>query len=165
MCIRDRSEETCQSEDWQARGLADGTKGQDQKRFDTYLQQCGKFNITPDRQAWEKGRMEGLRLYCTPQNAFELAQRGRSIRNVCAAEDRLAMQPAFYDGRALYEIGEDLRELNADLEAAKEILDTSPEDSPRAQEARREIFFLRTDIRRLTWKYDRLEAEYRAKYF
>ena len=75
------------------------------------------------------------------------------------------MQPAYDDGRSLYRIEQRIRDLKSDLRSAYETLETHPADAPEAVRASRESFFLRAEIQRLQWKYDRLESELRAKYF
>ncbi|MEM7242623.1 MAG: DUF2799 domain-containing protein [Pseudomonadota bacterium] len=158
------SEETCQTGDWTAIGKADGARGLDAAQLERYQKRCAKFDAMPDAKAWEAGRQDGLKLYCTLPNAYDLGKQGRRLRPACAPETQANMQTAYRDGRTLYDIELDINRARADLREAHQVLATAPADSSAAAKARSDIFFHRSEIQRLTWRYDRKEAAFDRNY-
>ena len=158
------TEEECTTGNWSELGVKDGARGLDDTHFDRYAKRCAKFDATPDRNAWEVGRQEGLKIYCTPANAYQLGKKGRRLRSSCAADLAAKMQIAYDDGRELYDIQRDIQSARSDLRDAHEIAATAAADSPQVAKAHSDIFFLRAEIQRLEWRYDRKEAELDRKY-
>jgi hypothetical protein len=79
------SEDACRAGDWRGIGLRDGAAGRADGYVANHAEACAEIGVIPDIVAWGAGRAEGLTLYCTPQNAFDIAARGSRINAVCPA--------------------------------------------------------------------------------
>lgn len=77
------SKQQCEAGDWESLGFADGLKGYDVTRFAEHQSACSEYGIVVDRQIYESGRQEGLKRYCTPQNAAKVGLAGEPYGNVC----------------------------------------------------------------------------------
>lgn len=84
------SEEECQYSDWELIGQNDGLNGSTSGAFQRYVKECGRYGIAPDSVAYERGRKEGLKSYCTPQGVYEAGMRGRGSAAVCGYAPELA---------------------------------------------------------------------------
>ncbi|GGY43165.1 DUF2799 domain-containing protein [Parvularcula lutaonensis] len=84
------SEEECQYSDWELVGQNDGANGSSSGAFQRYVKECGRYGIRPDSVAYERGRKEGLKTYCTPQGVYEAGMRGRGSAAVCGNAPELA---------------------------------------------------------------------------
>ena len=93
------TEEECRAGDWFAVGLADGAEGRGTDRLEAHRRACAPAGITPDAEAWAKGRERGLRLYCVPQKAHAVGRQGRAIAEGCTAAELARMRPAWEWGR------------------------------------------------------------------
>lgn len=85
------TQEECLNADWRAIGYNDGVRGKIESYVSRHFDACGKVGITPDVQAWQAGRLQGLPLYCTPSNAYSVGRAGNDLSPVCPAsqQDRL----------------------------------------------------------------------------
>lgn len=82
-CAPGLAPESCAGADWRAVGVADGADGRGPGFVQEHVRSCAKVGVRPDAEAWEAGRREGLRSYCTPRNAWELGLAGRPLAEVC----------------------------------------------------------------------------------
>ena len=144
------SEDACRSGDWGGIGLRDGQNGRSAAFIAEHAKACADFGIAPDPVAWEAGRQEGLKTYCTPRNAWEEGARGIILKDVCvnAAELRDDNRKGLRYHRITREIASleaDIRAINARLAA---LPDGDPERAALISERsaiRLEIISLRTD--------------------
>lgn len=73
----------CTSTDWQARGLADGSAGEDVLKFNEYVESCKESSITLDKEAYYSGFQDGLVIYCTQENGLERGKKGGQFYKAC----------------------------------------------------------------------------------
>lgn len=109
------SKSTCQEGDWFGIGLRDGYQGQLPDKLDKHVKSCSKHEIVPNVDLWEQGRQQGLKRYCTPQNAYNVGANGFSLKQSCPAELSSSLYAAHSVGRNYYNISQDI----ADLENKK----------------------------------------------
>ena len=88
--------EDCQTTDWFSLGHRDGRVGAPLSVFESYLAACREAEAPPDREAYAAGRLDGLQIYCTDGNGFEVGRNGRVYHHVCPPET----ERAFLAGRA-----------------------------------------------------------------
>lgn len=86
----------CLTTDWFSLGQRDGMVGAPVEVFETYRAACREAEIAPDRDAYVKGRQDGLRYYCTDPNGFRIGRNHRPYHHVCPPE----LEKAFLTGRA-----------------------------------------------------------------
>lgn len=77
------SKQECQTADWQMIGYQDGKNGRDLDYILNHNKACGRINIVPNKPQWQQGREQGLKQYCTADNAFVLGKMGSRLNNVC----------------------------------------------------------------------------------
>jgi len=96
----------CVANDWFAMGHEDGSRGYTSDRFGNYRRACTKHGVTPDFQAYQSGRDQGLVEFCQPGRGYNLGVNGGQYRGVCSVE----MEPSFLDA---YRAGKRLHTLRA----------------------------------------------------
>ncbi len=101
----------CATSDWSAIGFEDGSRGYTADRFGNHRKACAKHGITPDFQAYQSGRDQGLEDFCRPGRAFGFGANGGRYNGVCAAD----MEPEFLQA---YRAGHKLHSLRASVSAA-----------------------------------------------
>jgi len=101
----------CATSDWSAIGYEDGSRGYTADRFANRRKACAKHGITPDFQAYQRGRDSGLEDFCRPGRAFSFGANGGRYNGVCAAD----MEPEFLEA---YRAGHKLHTLRANVSAA-----------------------------------------------
>jgi hypothetical protein len=116
----------CVKANWKDLGVQEGSMGYANTRLSDHTKACAEYGIKPDEKAYDKGYKAGIRIYCSPQKAFEIGRTGGHSSVTCPSD----LAPGFYtamdQGRAQYR-----REL-----AAKEA-----EQKAREQEARAREYF------------------------
>jgi len=104
------SKQECASANWQQIGFEDGSKGAASTRFSDHIAACEGIS-TPNAQAWNAGRSEGLRGYCTSDGGYWAGRSGIKYQGVCPPETVAKFLPAYQHGRQYYEISRTIREL------------------------------------------------------
>lgn len=117
------SEEECQMSDWRTVGYEDGLMGRSGAAIGTYRKACAKAGVTPDFDAYQAGRSEGLREFCRPQNGYALGERGGSYAGVCPASAEPAFLAAYEEGRTLYTLRRDVDQLASELAQTEREID------------------------------------------
>ena len=105
----------CATSDWSAIGYEDGARGYTTERFSNHRKACAKHGITPDFQAYQRGRDQGLTEFCQPGRAFNYGANGGRYNGVCSA----TMEPEFLDA---YRAGYKLHSLRASVSNANSLL-------------------------------------------
>lgn len=88
----------CLNANWELIGYEDGSKGYDATRIGEHRKACAKYGVTPDLNQYTKGRERGLKVFCTPQNGYQVGQRSAVYRDVCPANMRADFKKAFEYG-------------------------------------------------------------------
>jgi len=105
------TQEQCLSGDWQNIGYNDGVRGRLESYVSRHFDACSEVGVTPNVQAWMAGRAQGLPLYCTPSNAYNIGRNGDNLSPVCPASQRYELQRAWDWGQEYYEISEQIDDL------------------------------------------------------
>ena len=152
------SEDQCRAGDWRAIGQSDGADGRTADFITQHAKACNKIGIAPVRATWEKGRQEGLKLYCRPRNAYEVGAKGKHLSDVCPAEGLAQLERANARGLTWHRIGQDITEAQNDIRAINSELASLAADDPSRSALISERSFLRLDI--LTLRAQRNQFRY-----
>lgn len=109
------SPEACRLADWRALGYQDGADGASVEKFSRRQQSCAKAGVVGDFDLYAKGRDEGLRSFCRPDNGFQVGLRGSSYGNVCPADLDGPFRLAYLDGARAHEALGALRSVESAL--------------------------------------------------
>ncbi|BAP58117.1 hypothetical protein THII_3820 [Thioploca ingrica] len=77
------SKEECLQGDWKSIGYRDGTHGYNLTQIEQHQKACADYHVVPDLNAYQAGRDEGLLVYCTPSNGFNLGERVEDYNSIC----------------------------------------------------------------------------------
>lgn len=109
------SEEECALGDWRGIGFEDGAAGRAPDFIAQHREACAEVGVSPNLSLWLAGREQGLRTYCTAQNAYSITRRGSSVRPYCTAVEQAAMAPAIRRGDAYRRVARELEQAREDL--------------------------------------------------
>ena len=87
----------CANTDWYRYGVNDGTLGIPSNDRGRTIGECAELGQPIDVAAYQAGRAEGLRTYCTVENGYDVGYSGRRYQRVCPPE----LEPDFLQGYAL----------------------------------------------------------------
>lgn len=122
------SEEDCIAGDWRGIGQNDGARGRAADFIGNHTKACADLGVIPDVAAWQAGRTEGLKQYCTPANAYLVGRQGQRLSPVCPIADQAALSVPNDRGLRYYEIGRDIDRLERQLYEAGARLAVVPAD-------------------------------------
>ncbi len=105
------SSEECVASDWRSVGFEDGSRGYTSDRIGNYRKACAKHGVSPDLDAYQSGRVEGLREFCQPQRGFNVGAGGGRYNGVCPSH----LEPDFLDA---YRTGARLHTLRSNVSSA-----------------------------------------------
>jgi hypothetical protein len=95
MSVEERTS-LCANSDWYRFGVNDGRLGvAGSERADT-IADCAELGHPVDIAAYQSGRAEGLKEYCTVENGYRIGYSGRRYRDVCPPD----LEPDFLQGYA-----------------------------------------------------------------
>lgn len=97
------SESDCRSANWDDIGYRDGVKGAGPDRAQDHASACVEYGISVDRDAWNRGYERGLGVYCTPENAVQVALSGGNYGGVCPPESDAEFATHWRAARPVYE--------------------------------------------------------------
>lgn len=81
------SEGECRSGNWYQIGFSDGSSGKASSYIVEHESACTEYGVGADRQAYEKGRYQGLsQNYCTAQKGYQLGSYLNDYNGVCPPE-------------------------------------------------------------------------------
>jgi hypothetical protein len=116
------SEEECLQGNWLEIGQRDGQTGKSSSYILEHAEACKEVGVQPDQKAWERGRQDGLRAYCTPSNMYNLGKSGRTASPVCPAGDMAALQSANDQGLTYYRLTNEINRNRSEISDLQEKL-------------------------------------------
>lgn len=140
------NEDQCRNANWEEIGREDGANGRTPDYIEKHARACNQFGIAPVRSEWEKGRQQGLPLYCRPARAWEEGADGHRLSPVCPAEDLPELERANYRGLTYYRIGQDIAEAEREINHINSLLASLPADDPQRASLIAERASLRLEI-------------------
>ena len=99
----------CKSADWYKIGVKDGQRGYSSKRIKYYQRACRRTDFKPDTKTFEKGRIAGLRAFCTPQNSARAGLAGRGLPSGCPSSRAGQVRQAYLLGREVFRLKQEQR--------------------------------------------------------
>jgi hypothetical protein len=124
------SEEECRTADWAQIGVRDGADGRGTDHIEAHRRACAGIGVSPDAEAWLRGRERGLRLYCTPTKAYEVAREGRTLRSGCTAAEIERLQPGYDWGREYWRLELRIQDLRSEIRSINREAATLPPGAP-----------------------------------
>ncbi len=111
------SQKYCKNLDWYEQGKIDGSKGKGASGYAQHALSCG---LKPDKEAYQKGREDGLSAFCNRQNAFELGKQGAPYLGQCSGRpDEYDFKDGHSWGKRIYRQIDEIHDLERDLENSK----------------------------------------------
>ncbi len=92
----------CRQADWYEIGIRDGSLGKPRTLFQSHYDTCLEYGVHADRQAYFRGRAEGLRSFCTHDNGLAQGKQGKTYRQVCPPELESDFLAGFEKGKRIY---------------------------------------------------------------
>ncbi len=159
----------CLTVDWRSIGYEDGARGYPPERIGSHRKACAKHSVTPDLQAYQAGRAEGLQEFCQPHKGFQLGSRGSNYAGVCPAELEPDFVEAYRVGRVLYGMESSVRSAASRINAKERRLDQIPKEILESEAtlvqngiAVEQRVLLLAEIKELAEEAGRLEQEIKA---
>lgn len=167
------SADECQAADWRMIGYEDGVDGKDPSVVSRHRQACAKVGITPDLDAYRRGRGEGIRIFCESGNAYRLGREGYAYAGVCPPDMEREFLAAHAEGMAIFNLESDVQSVAGEIArvdyaiedaerriaAAHDTLDEKELTRERRQRIREDIEILSRDVGRMEAERDQLMIE------
>lgn len=132
------SPQQCQVADWKSLGYQDGAAGRAISYYGRREKDCAEAGVRADLEAYNHGRFDGLRVYCTPASGWRAAMDGKSYEGVCPADLAPGFLSAYEPGRRAFLALSAFRDAESELSSlrsARDSLDRKVRDAEAALEA------------------------------
>lgn len=111
------SPEQCRHADWRQIGFSDGAEGMSAARINDHAKACAEQGIRPNLDEYLRGREQGLRSYCQPENGFVVGRRGGEANVAdCPEQMKYAFLDRYRLGYQVHAIEEDLARRRAHID-------------------------------------------------
>lgn len=140
------NEDQCRAGNWFDIGVRDGSNGRSSDFIFEHAKACNEFGIAPRAAPWRKGRIEGLKQYCTVSNAYRIGQRGQHLNPVCTGDNLLRLERANDRGLRWHDIQRRIRDAEREISEINSELASLAVDDPRRSALISQRSFLRLDI-------------------
>lgn len=164
-CGTTLSKNECLEADWYEIGYIDGSDGQPRSLFQNHAENCSKYNVYVGREAYYRGRDQGLKIYCTQDNGFELGRLGKKYNPICPQDLEPDFQQGYANGKEIYKnkikifaLKQRLQRIESQIQSKEKQLHTSVLSEERKAEIRADIKDLELDQ-----KYTAQDLEYWEK--
>lgn len=111
------SKSLCEKADWGSVGFRDGVEGRGSEYIGQHRKTCG---AVVDEPSFERGRLEGLKEYCSPGRAYSAGASGESYSGACPLELEAVFYKNYYEGQKTYEVVMRRQAAHARLEDSRE---------------------------------------------
>ncbi len=112
------SESDCKKTDWLVQGNEDALEGRiSSESLKEYRETCAAAGISPDAKQYNMGYQEGLKLFCTQDNGFEVGKDGYEYGGICPR----TLEQEFVKG---YTPGYELSKISADMKSQQETINS-----------------------------------------
>lgn len=88
----------CLTADWKTIGFGDGANGQPASRISRHRSACAEHGVTPNLNAYNMGRNEGLVQYCIPSTGYNKGLSGSRYNGICSGHNEKAFVEALEFG-------------------------------------------------------------------
>jgi len=160
------SGDECATSDWMAVGYEDGSRGYTSERFGNHRKACAKHGITPDFQAYQQGRTDGLVEFCQPSRGYNLGASGGRYNGVCATNSEDDFLDAYRVGQQLYTLRSNVSSASSQIYANESELEDIEQSVISktalliaAETTTENRVLLLADLKRLSERTGELEAE------
>ncbi len=158
-CATTMSQTACLSADWYTIGLEDGARGLPMARLGTHRQQCADFGVSPDVQAYQQGRQEGLDYFCTLSNGLDVGKHGRSYSGACPDNMEYYFLTGYRLGKEIHRVRSDMSSNRYQVGKAEKELSAEEVSDERTAELRYQIRTLEREYGRMQSRLEYLELE------
>ena len=157
------SEGDCARSDWFAIGAQDGRAGYSPDRLDQHAKACAKHGYGVDTRAYDAGYLDGLKSFCMPARGFALGRDGTSYQNQCPREAERDFLPAYYLGKDIHAIDQEIERIDRELTDLRAEIDDEETSKEARKTARQRLRYLTDDRARRDRDRSRLlEQAYRS---
>lgn len=147
----------CEAGDWRSVGMADGSNGRPLAYLDQHNAACADHGIPVNRQLYEAGRNDGLRVYCRLDRAEREGREGRTYYNVCTGDVGVGFNRVYLDAKAIHDIDRQVTSMRRELDALLDEMVIPGLSGDRLTRLRAEIRIAQNALNRL--ERDRSAAE------
>jgi hypothetical protein len=110
------SQEQCQAGDWRSIGVADGAEGRPASYVSNHVNACAEYGIGLDQPLYQVGRAEGLRAYCTLENAADVGLDGERYYGVCEGNIGVAFARVHGAAERVHDLEAELNSIDSDID-------------------------------------------------
>jgi hypothetical protein len=114
------SKDECRAGDWERVGYRDSSGGYDSSRLGSHIEECGKLGVKIDKDLYNKGYQDGLKVYCTFDKGLDVGKEAGTYHDICPSD----LAAEFRRG---YRLGQQINKIEAQATALETEIQTMEE--------------------------------------
>ena len=152
-CTTTLTKNECLEANWYEIGYIDGSNGEPRSKFREHAEACAGYNVHVGREAYYRGRDQGLKIYCTKDSGFNLGILGEKYNPTCPND----LQPEFHDGytkgKEIYTSELKISQLKERMHILEGQIQTKNHQLHSSDLSNEERIHIKTDIQNLAREY------------
>jgi hypothetical protein len=121
------SKEECLAGNWEQLGYRDASSGYDSNRIGSHMEECGKVGVQIDRNLYNKGYQDGLKVFCTYDKGLQIGKENGYYREICPADLAADFHRGYMLGQQIHKIEAQISGIETEMQAletqlSKEVL-------------------------------------------
>jgi hypothetical protein len=153
-CASTLTRNECLEADWYEIGLIDGSEGEPRSKFQEHAENCLKYDVHVGREAYYRGRDQGLKIYCTRDRGFDLGRLGERYNHICPQDLEADFLAGYTKGQGQYNseskiatLEQRLQRIETQIKSKKKQLLVSDLNRDRKAELQADIKYLDVEYR------------------
>ena len=110
----------CLTANWKNIGYGDGAGGYKATRLAKHRSACAEHGVTPNMQAYNNGRNQGLKQYCIKSTAYNLGVSGSGYNGVCSKHKERSFLSAYNNGKKVRAEVKTLESMQSDYDSRRD---------------------------------------------
>jgi hypothetical protein len=160
-CAATLTKNECLEANWYEIGRIDGSNGEPRSKFQEHAAACSMYNVHVGREAYYRGRDQGLKIYCTKEKGFTLGIRGKKYNPTCPQDLKSGFDKGYTRGKDIYTSELKISHLKQRMQNVEGQIDSKKQLLQSSNLSNKESIEINTDIKNLAREHREIVSDLR----
>ena len=158
-CATNLTKNECMEADWYEIGYIDGSNGEPRSKFQEHAEFCSRYNVHVGREAYYRGRDQGLKIYCTKDRGFDLGILGKKYNPVCPQGPQSEFDTGYTRGKEIYTTELKISQFKKRMQILEGQMDSKNQQLHSADLSNEERIQIKKDIQKLAREHREIVSD------
>lgn len=158
-CATTLTKNECLEANWYEIGYIDGSSGEPSSKFREHAEVCSQYNVHVGREAYYRGRDQGLKIYCTKDRGFKLGILGKKYNPTCPKDLQSEFHDGYSKGKEIYKSELKISQLKQRMQILEGQMETKSQQLHSSDLSNEERIQIKTDIQKLAREHREIVSD------